>query len=212
MNLGRGTIQPIAGTWPHFAALTTPGSHQSPGPSVCLTGWLNQQPRSSGETLPLGESPAYSGDQPQHPGPAGDTSGQLFILLHKFPLTPQGRSPHTPALPELLLNAAPSSTPLSGPPGTLTRQVCATSDCVELLGMHSSWDSPRTHPPGLSTLYHQELAHCLRASKGTTASRLTHPFFFFFHSFFLTALHGMWGLSSPTRDRTHTPCIGSAEP
>ena len=37
MNLGRGTIQPIAGTWPHFAALTTPGSHQSPGPSVfCL--------------------------------------------------------------------------------------------------------------------------------------------------------------------------------
>ena len=29
--------------------------------------------------------------------------------------------------------------------------------------------------------------------------------------FFLTSLHDMWDFSSPTRDWTHTPCIGSAE-
>ena len=29
--------------------------------------------------------------------------------------------------------------------------------------------------------------------------------------FFLAELHGMWDLSSPTRYRTHTPCIGSVE-
>ena len=28
--------------------------------------------------------------------------------------------------------------------------------------------------------------------------------------FFYAALHGMWDLSSPTRDQTHIPCIGSA--
>ena len=34
--------------------------------------------------------------------------------------------------------------------------------------------------------------------------------FFFFY--FLAAPHGMQDLSSPTRDRTHAPCSGSAEP
>ena len=28
---------------------------------------------------------------------------------------------------------------------------------------------------------------------------------------FMATLHGMWDLGSLTRDRTHTPCIGSAE-
>ena len=27
--------------------------------------------------------------------------------------------------------------------------------------------------------------------------------------YFLTALHSMWDLSCPTRDRTHAPCSGS---
>ena len=36
---------------------------------------------------------------------------------------------------------------------------------------------------------------CLHVSKGT--------------SFFLAVSHGMWVLSSPTRDQTHAPCIGS---
>ena len=30
--------------------------------------------------------------------------------------------------------------------------------------------------------------------------------------FFLAVLHGMWGLSSPTRDQTHALYIASAEP
>ena len=30
-------------------------------------------------------------------------------------------------------------------------------------------------------------------------------FYFFGHA------HGMWDLGSPTRDRTHAPCSGSAE-
>ena len=29
--------------------------------------------------------------------------------------------------------------------------------------------------------------------------------------FFSAALHGVWDLSSPTRDQTRIPCIGSAE-
>ena len=29
--------------------------------------------------------------------------------------------------------------------------------------------------------------------------------------FFLAMLHGMQDLSSPTRDQTHAPCIGSTE-
>ena len=29
--------------------------------------------------------------------------------------------------------------------------------------------------------------------------------------FFFVVLHGMWDLSSPTRDQTHTPCTGRAE-
>ena len=29
--------------------------------------------------------------------------------------------------------------------------------------------------------------------------------------FFSVVPRGMWDLSSPTRDRTHTPCVGSAE-
>ena len=38
---------------------------------------------------------------------------------------------------------------------------------------------------------------------------LSNRILFFF--FFLAMPHGMWDLSSPTRDRTHAPCIGSAE-
>ena len=34
---------------------------------------------------------------------------------------------------------------------------------------------------------------------------LFHDLFFFF------VVHDMWDLNSPTRDQTHTPCIGSAE-
>ena len=30
--------------------------------------------------------------------------------------------------------------------------------------------------------------------------------------FFLAVLHGMWGLSSPTRNQTHALCIASTEP
>lgn len=29
--------------------------------------------------------------------------------------------------------------------------------------------------------------------------------------FFLALLHSMWNLGSPTRDQTHSPCIGSTE-
>ena len=36
-------------------------------------------------------------------------------------------------------------------------------------------------------------------------------FFFFFSFLFLAAPCGMRDLSSPTRDRTRVPCIGSAE-
>ena len=32
---------------------------------------------------------------------------------------------------------------------------------------------------------------------------------FCFSFYFLSALRGMWDLSSPTRDRTHAPCSGS---
>ena len=35
--------------------------------------------------------------------------------------------------------------------------------------------------------------------------------YIFFFFFFLAAPHGMWDLSSLTRDRTHAPCSGSAE-
>ena len=34
---------------------------------------------------------------------------------------------------------------------------------------------------------------------------------FFFFNTFLVAPHAMWDLSSPTRDGTHVPCIGSKE-
>ena len=36
-------------------------------------------------------------------------------------------------------------------------------------------------------------------------------FVFWVFFFFLAVPHGMWHLSSPTSDRTHTPCTGSAE-
>ena len=45
-----------------------------------------------------------------------------------------------------------------------------------------------------------------------TTEPLRKPFlipFFFFLSFFAYP-HGMWDLSSPTRDRTCAPCIGKA--
>ena len=35
------------------------------------------------------------------------------------------------------------------------------------------------------------------------------PFFFFFLRFFFFCPQGMWDLSSPIRDQTCTPCIGS---
>ena len=35
--------------------------------------------------------------------------------------------------------------------------------------------------------------------------------FFFLSFFFFAALHGMWDLSSLTKDRTHAPCRGSTE-
>ena len=38
---------------------------------------------------------------------------------------------------------------------------------------------------------------------------LAHSLLFYLILTFLAALRGMWDLSSPTRDRTHTPCIGS---
>ena len=36
-------------------------------------------------------------------------------------------------------------------------------------------------------------------------------YFILFYFIFLATLHGMQDLSSPTRDRTRIPCIGSAE-
>ena len=33
----------------------------------------------------------------------------------------------------------------------------------------------------------------------------------YYYYYYLAALHGMWDLSSPTRDQTQAPCIGSAE-
>ena len=33
----------------------------------------------------------------------------------------------------------------------------------------------------------------------------------FFYYYFLAVLRSMWDLTSPTRDRTHSPCIGNAE-
>ena len=40
--------------------------------------------------------------------------------------------------------------------------------------------------------------------------QLLTPFFFLFFFFFGHTM-SMWDLSSPTRDQTHAPCIGSAE-
>ena len=34
-------------------------------------------------------------------------------------------------------------------------------------------------------------------------------FFLIYVLFIFGLLHSMWDLSSPTRDQTHTPCIGS---
>ena len=36
--------------------------------------------------------------------------------------------------------------------------------------------------------------------------------FFLTYFFFSIVLRGMWGLGSPTMDRTCVPCIGSAKP
>ena len=33
-------------------------------------------------------------------------------------------------------------------------------------------------------------------------------YYYYIHFNFLAMLHSLWDLSSPTRDRTHTPCIG----
>ena len=52
--------------------------------------------------------------------------------------------------------------------------------------------------------------------KGDWSQEIFQKFFFFnfiiiFKNYFLVTLHGVWDLSSPTRDPTHTPCIGSVE-
>ena len=45
----------------------------------------------------------------------------------------------------------------------------------------------------------------------TAASSSPHPLFLDLFFFVFVVLHGMWDLSSPTRDQTHTPCTGSLE-
>ena len=37
------------------------------------------------------------------------------------------------------------------------------------------------------------------------------PFMYFFFFKFVAALHTMWALGSPTRNRTHIPCTGSVQ-
>ena len=44
-----------------------------------------------------------------------------------------------------------------------------------------------------------------------TNGELGYILFFFFFFNFLAKLHGMWALSSLTRDRKSVPCLGSAE-
>ena len=75
------------------------------------------------------------------------------------------------------------------------------------LSLTSEWGVPFSCPCHVSGTRHstpalgsQVLFH--RNSSGLTA-RLK--------QLFLAALHGMWDLSSLTRDRTCAPCIGSAE-
>ena len=75
--------------------------------------------------------------------------------------------------------------------------------------------------PTISMKHRQEIiaqdhAHLPHVSSFLQERILVHGILFvclfsFFGFFVLAAPHGMWDFSSPTRDQTHGPCIGSAE-
>ena len=83
------------------------------------------------------------------------------------------------------------------------------------LGIHAGESKPITGPSctlgwetvGFGGCFFVRLTNCWHLFW----LRFVIHFYYRISFVFLAVLHSMWDLSSPTRDRTHAPCIGSSE-
>ena len=84
------------------------------------------------------------------------------------------------------------------------------SDTTERLSL-SHGKNPTISMKQRQEITAQDHAHLPHVSSFLWERILVHGTFFFFVICFVLAVpRGMWGFSSPTRDQTHGPCIGSA--
>lgn len=59
--------------------------------------------------------------------------------------------------------------------------------------------------------YIGKVGDCFAPEEDSSVCKYLEQYMWSFSCFFSAMLRGMWGLRSPTRDRTHAPCLGSAE-
>ena len=101
--------------------------------------------------------------------------------------------------------------PAPGVPFSFQRQVVGVSPAQCACGVLAASELAPERWTHMAVSRQVALSPLFRQVRRGPGGHFWKSFYFSLSLFFLAALHGLWDLSSPTRDRTRAPCIGSVE-